>query len=117
MRNVVALHGLRRKVALLSVVMVAQKRNNGVYARIVQGLGRAGTSLALIPVIGGLSKAHQACCWYERVHHNSGGAAFLYRSRVPGRTGANRRRSGLTAVSLNPEAPEEFPKQQGKHCN
>src|ERR1700719_1789075 len=39
MRNAVALHGLRRNFALLSVVMVAPERNNGVYAHMVQGLG------------------------------------------------------------------------------
>jgi hypothetical protein len=41
MRNAVALHGLRRKSALLSVVMVALERNNGVYAHKVQGLPTA----------------------------------------------------------------------------
>jgi hypothetical protein len=40
MRNAVALHGLWRKFALPSVVMVALERNNGVYAHMVQGLGQ-----------------------------------------------------------------------------
>ena len=31
--------------------------------------------------------------------------------------GVNRRRRGLTAIALNPEASEEFSKQQRKHCN
>ncbi len=38
MRNAVALHGLRRKFAFLSVVMVVLEGNNGVHAHMVQGL-------------------------------------------------------------------------------
>src|ERR1700676_180130 len=40
MRNAVALHGLRRKFALLSVVMVAPE-DNGAYAHGLQGTGQA----------------------------------------------------------------------------
>jgi hypothetical protein len=80
MRNAVALHGLRRNFALLSVVMVAPERNNGVYAHMVQGLGyrphkatqRYGTALRDEQAAGS-SRGYVpdcivcACTWSTRV--------------------------------------------------
>ena len=50
MRNAVALHGLRRKCALLSVVMVdAGRTNNRAYAHMMQGPRAAASEQELLP--------------------------------------------------------------------